>query len=211
LKEKSISNLLMINTIIMLLVLCYPLNTFAKDKKSIAILPFETISMEDMSYVQTGIIEMLHSRLTWKDKVTVIEQKIVEKRLKEIKTQDSNLRIQKLAELTDSDYIVTGSVTRFSDAFSIDTRVYDIKNKKFLTFFEQSTSFNDLIRKMNVISAKINKDVFDRETTGYSNIIKDEKEKEEQKKRQNPEKMMKNFPADQREEKPPFWKFWKYL
>ena len=73
-KIKSISNLLIINTIIMLLVLCYPLNTFAKDKKLIAILPFETISMEDMSYVRTGIIEMLHSRLTWKDKVTVIEQ-----------------------------------------------------------------------------------------------------------------------------------------
>ena len=116
-----------------------------------------------------------------------------------------------MAELTDSDYVVTGSVTRFSDAFSIDTRVYDIKNKKFLTFFEQSTSFNDLIRKMNVISAKINKDVFDRETTAYSNLVKDEKEKEEQRKRQNPEKMMQNFPADQREKKPPFWKFWNYL
>ena len=210
-KEKSISHLLIIKTTLILFILCSSLTAYAKDIKSIAILPFECISAEDMSYVQSGILEMLHSRLAWKDKVEVIEQKIVEKNLKGIKTQDNTLVIQKLAELTHSDYIVTGTVTQYADAFSIDTKIYDIKNKKFLTFFEQSASFNDLIQKMNAVSAKINKEVFDRETAAYSNMVKDEKEKAEQRKRQNPEKMMKDIPMEQRENKRSLWRFWEYL
>ncbi len=183
----------------------------AKEIKTVAVLPFEIIAPEDLSYVQDGIVQMLHSRLVWKDKVSVIEQKKTETRFNQIKDQSSARRIETLAKSLDSDYIVTGSITHFANAFSIDTRIYDIQNKQWMAFSEQSTAINDLIPKMSAISAKINKKVFERETVIYNDLVRQEQEKAEQWKRQNPERMMPDIPAGEREKKSSLWRFWEYL
>jgi TolB-like protein len=183
----------------------------AKEIKTVAVLPFEIIAPEDLSYVQDGIVQMLHSRLVWKDKVSVIEQKKTETRFNQIKDQNSARRIETLAKYLESDYIVTGSITHYADAFSIDTRIYDIQNKQWMDFSEQSTAINDLIPKMSAISAKINKKVFDRETVIYTDLVRQEQEKAEQWTRQNPERLMPDIPAGEREKKSSFWRFWEYL
>ena len=154
---------------------------------------------------------MLHSRLVWKDKVSVIEQKETETRFNQIKDPNTTRRIEALAKSLDSDYVVTGSITHYADAFSIDTRIYDIHNKQWMDFSEQSTAINDLIPKMSAVSAKINKKVFDRETVIYTDLVRQEQEKAEQWKRQNPERLMPDIPAGEREKKSSFWRFWEYL
>ncbi|MDA8135617.1 MAG: FlgO family outer membrane protein [Desulfobacteraceae bacterium] len=179
--------------------------------KTVAVLPFEIIAPEDLSYVQDGIVQMLHSRLVWKDKVSVIEQKKTEIQFNQIKEQNSDRRIESLAKSLGSDYIITGSITHFANAFSIDTRIYDIRNKQWMAFSEQSTAINDLIPKMSAISAKINKKVFDRETVIYTDLVRQEQEKAEQWKRQNPERLMPEMPAGEREKKSSLWRFWEYL
>ncbi len=183
----------------------------AKEMKTVAVLPFEIIAPEDLSYVQDGIVQMLHSRLVWKDKVSVIEQKKTEIQFNQIKEQNSDRRIESLAKSLGSDYIITGSITHFANAFSIDTRIYDIRNKQWMAFSEQSTAINDLIPKMSAISAKINKKVFDRETVIYTDLVRQEQEKAEQWKRQNPERLMPEMPAGEREKKSSLWRFWEYL
>ena len=179
--------------------------------KTVAVLPFEIIAPEDLSYVQDGIVQMLHSRLVWKDKVSVIEQKKTETQFNQIKDQNSARWVETLAESLGSDYIVTGSITHFANAFSIDTRIYDIQNKQWMAFSEQSTTINDLIPKMSAISAKINKKVFDRETVIYTDLVRQEQEKAEQWTRQNPERLMPEMPAGEREKKSSLWRFWEYL
>jgi TolB-like protein len=183
----------------------------AKEIKTVAVLPFEIIAPEDLSYVQDGIVQMLHSRLVWKDKVSVIEQKKTETQFNQIQNQNSDRRIESLAKSLGSDYIITGSITHFANAFSIDTRIYDIQNKQWMAFSEQSTAINDLIPKMSAISAKINKKVFDRETVIYTDLVRQEQEKAEQWKRQNPERLMPEMPAGEREKKSSLWRFWEYL
>jgi TolB-like protein len=183
----------------------------AKEMKTVAVLPFEIIAPEDLSYVQDGIVQMLHSRLVWKDKVSVIEQKKTETQFNQIKDQNSARWVETLAESLGSDYIVTGSITHFANAFSIDTRIYDIQNKQWMAFSEQSTTINDLIPKMSAISAKINKKVFDRETVIYTDLVRQEQEKAEQWTRQNPERLMPEMPAGEREKKSSLWRFWEYL
>lgn len=198
-------------SIIFILLLCFSFNSFAKDKQTIAILPFEIISSEDITYIQSGILRMLHSRLDWKDHVNVVKKRTVTAQLKAIDMNNNNLLIKKIADLTDSDYVLTGSITQFSNAFSIDTKIYDIKNQQFMTFFEQSKIIDDVIPKLNIIAAKINKKVFERKTIVYEKLAKEEKEKAEQWKRQNPEKMMPIIPKGEQEEKSSIWRFWEYL
>lgn len=194
-----------------LLCLSFSTVTQAKEIKTVAVLPFEIIAPEDLAYIQDGIVQMLHSRLVWKDKVSVIEQKRTETQFNQIKDRNSDRRIEILAKSLSSDYIITGSITHFADAFSIDTRIYDIQNKQWMAFSEQSTAINDLIPKMSAISAKINKKVFDRETLIYTDLVRQEQEKAEQWKRQNPERMMPDIPVGEREKKSSFWRFWEYL
>ncbi len=203
-------------SIIAMLIFGFSLNSFAesdmkKSKKTIAILPFEMISSSDISYIQSGTLQMLHSRLFWKNHVNVIEKRIINSHLGDLKTLDQNIVIQKIADLTKSDYVLSGSITQFSNAFSIDARIYDIKNQRFLTFFEQSKLINDVIPKLNVITAKINKKVFDRETIAYAHLAKEEKDKAEQWKRQSPERLMPSIPAGEPGEKKSIWRFWEYL
>ncbi len=194
-----------------LLCLSFSTVSLAKEIKTVAVLPFEIIAPEDLSYVQDGIVQMLHSRLVWKDKVSVIEQKKTDTQFNQIKDQNSDRKIEALAKSLGSDYIVTGSITHFANAFSIDTRIYDIRNKQWMAFSEQSTAINDLIPKMSAISAKINKKVFDRETVIYNDLVRQEQEKAEQWKRQNPERLMPEMPAGEREKKSSLWRFWEYL
>jgi len=211
LKKKSFLNSAALYILLILSFSCSPLTAQAKEIKSIAVLPFEMIAPEDLSYIRDGIVQMLHTRLVWKDKVTVADQKTVGTLLQGIKDKDSTRRIEALAKSTGSDYVLTGSITRFADAFSIDARVYDIQKKQWMAFSEQSTAINDLIPKMSAVSAKINKKIFDRETIIYTDLVRDEQEKFEQLKRQNPERMMPKIPEGEREKKSSFWRFWEYL
>lgn len=210
-KKKSFLNSAALYILLILSFSCSPLTAQAKEIKSIAVLPFEMIAPEDLSYIRDGIVQMLHTRLVWKDKVTVADQKTVETLLQGIKDKDSTRRIEALAKSTGSDYVLTGSITRFADAFSIDARVYDIQKKQWMAFSEQSTEINDLIPKMSAVSAKINKKIFDRETIIYTDLVRDEQEKFEQLKRQNPERMMPKIPEGERGKKSSLWRFWEYL
>ncbi len=184
--------------------------SLAEDKKTIAILPFEMISNEDISYLQEGILQMLHSRLYWEDHVIVIKKRNMNDLLKTIDKNSTNL-VQDILDRTHTDYIMTGSVTQFSDAFSIDTKILDVKNSQSLSFFDQSKNLNEVIPKLNIIAAKINKKVFSRKTATYNKLANDQLKEVEKWKRQNPERMMPQIPQGEKQEKRKWWKFWNYL
>ncbi len=196
--------------IVSVLILTTPVNSFSAELKTIAIMPFETIASNDITYIQSGVLKMLHSRITWKEHISVIPHKTISKLLKTVQSGSKDQQIHQISKLTGSDYVLTGSITQFSEAFSIDTHIYDIKNKRFMTFFEQSKLLSDLIPKVNFIAAKINKNVFNRKTFVYDQLLNTEKEKYEQLRRQNPEKLMPIPKTDPAEKSSP-WKFWEYL
>ena len=201
--------LLLISLFIFFSFLYFPLNAFAKDYKSLAILPFELNAPDDISHIRSGIESMLYSRLYWKDKVKVIDSGSITHQIKIQNSKFTNPSPEQLAELLNLDYILTGYITHFSNAFSIDIRVYDRQKRQWKVFSEQSNSINMLIRKINVISAKINKKLFNREGKVYGKLVKKEKERAEQWKLQNPmERIPSSTEEDKTKKKSPFWKFW---
>lgn len=175
--------------------------------KTVAVLPFQTNAQNDISYISAGILSMLHSRLPWKGQVQVVNKGKTAAALEKIAAASGQKSIYQVGEETNADYIVAGMVTEFGGAFSIDTKVYDIGNNSFYTFFGQSETIDEIIAQVDVVTAKINKKVFDRTTVSYEKFKKENIITEEELRRMNPERMM---PAGQHfeEEEKPWWKIW---
>jgi hypothetical protein len=185
--------------------------------KTIAVLPFKINAPEKLIHVQKGLDRMLYSRLSWKDNVVVIPQKELLSYLSDTdgsKTGTDKVKsgkgIREIARLTHSDFVLAGAITKLGGSFSIDVQVYDIENKRYMAFFDQSQKRGDLIDKTNRIAATINKKIFGRSTLTWEKMEQEQKADVEKQIRKNPEYMMKT-PGWQDAEKSPGWKIWKYI
>jgi TolB-like protein len=186
----------------------------SEEAKTIAILPFTMNSAQELAHVQNGIFYMLYSRLSWQNHVRVIPKTQIQADLTAINTSSQtpgtgNQLVGQIAAKTRSDYVLTGSVTELAGAFSIDAKVYDIQNKRYMAFFEQSKITDDLIDKVDQIAATINKKAFDRSTVTYEQMEQEKQANITRLKRQNPEHLMK-VPAGPQDQGPG-WKVWEYL
>jgi TolB-like protein len=186
----------------------------SEEAKTIAVLPFTMNSAQDLAHVQNGIFYMLYSRLSWQNHVYVIPKTQIQTDLTEVKTSSTttasgNQLVGQIAAKTRSDYVLTGSVTELAGSFSIDAKVYDIQNKRYMAFFEQSKIADDLIDKVDRIAATINKEAFDRSTVTYEQMEQEKQATINRLKRQNPEHLMK-VPTGQQDQGPG-WKVWEYL
>ena len=181
----------------------------AEEVKTLAVLPFTINANEDLSHIQNGVIYMLYSRLSWQDHVVVIPKRQLQDQLSTLGTATGNELIGKIATQTDSDYVLAGSITKLAGSFSIDTQLYDIKNKRFMAFFEQSKDSDELIDKVDRIAATINKEAFNRATVTLERMEREKQAHINQLKRQNPERLM-NVPAGQAESGPG-WRLWEYI
>ena len=179
----------------------------SKKMKTIAIIPFETNSQADISYITSGVLNMLHSRLSWKGNVAVVKTSAVIKELSAITEPSESKTIITLGEKTTADYVITGIVTQFSGAYSIDIKVYNLKEKSFLTFYGQSKTIDKIISEIDIAAAKINKKIFDRTTGSYEKFKKEKVITEEDLRRMNPERMMPSRPIGEDGGKP-WWKIW---
>ncbi|MCK5836086.1 MAG: hypothetical protein KAH09_02375 [Desulfobacula sp.] len=175
------------------------------DIKTIAIIPFETNSQTDITYIASGVMTMLHSRLSWKGHVEMIQKSRVDEALSLLHEPDQTQRVATLKEKTGADYVITGIITELSGAFSIDTRVYELTDNTYLNFYGQSKTIDKVIYEVDILSAKINKKVFHRTTRSYEKFERDRIITQEQLKRINPELMM---PDTMEDEAKPWWKFW---
>jgi TolB-like protein len=179
-----------------------------KEVKTMAILPFTMNAADDLTHIQNGIGNMLYSRLSWRDHVLVIPGKQIQAVLSKMGPITGNQLVSQIAKETSSDYVLTGSVTELAGSFSIDAQVYDIKNKRFMDFYEQSKENDELIDKVDRIAATINHEAFNRSTVTHERMEREKQAHLNKLKRQNPEHLM-NVP-NQKDEGPG-WKVWEYL
>jgi TolB-like protein len=183
--------------------------TAKEDIKTIAILPFKVNAAEKSAMVREGIGHMLYSRLSWRDNVMVIPTKKIKTHLSDI-NNSKPYGIDEIALLTHSDFVLAGTITRLGGSFSIDIQVYDIENKRYMAFFEQSQKKDELVDKINRIAATINKKIFDRSTMAWEKMEQEKHAFIKEQQRKNPEYMMKT-PGWQDTNQSVGWKIWKYL
>ncbi|MCP4116440.1 MAG: hypothetical protein GY737_13720 [Desulfobacteraceae bacterium] len=167
--------------------------------KKIAILPFEVHSQKELSYIGDGIYHMLTSRLSWKERVMVAESN-------ELPASPNN-SMAAVAAATDADYVLSGSITEFNGAFSVDTTVFNPGDNTRETFFSQANSMDEIIPELDILAAKINHKLFDRKTAALETLKEKSPEPEVFDIRANPEKLMPS-PMETNSKDKPFWKVW---
>ncbi len=182
----------------------------ASQVKTIAVIPFEINASKDMPHVSQGLVNMFYARLSWQDHTWVMPPSQVNKKIAGL-DEPQSVQIQTLSQKLDSDYILTGSITELAGSFSIDARIFDMANKRYMAFFEQSDNGDELIAKLDRIAAAINKKVFDRTTLTWDQIEQEQQAAINDAKRKNPEYLMQQNPQWQKTEEKVGWKVWKYL
>ena len=180
---------------------------WANQVQKVAILPFETHSQEEISYIKTGLLNMLETRLAWKEHTLVVESATILKALENTNTADLTGKslAMIMAEKTKADVVLLGSVTEFSGAFSIDARIYDVETESVTTFFSQARSVEEIIPQTSNLAGTINHKIFNRKTA----LLTKESSAPEPAKdllRANPEKLL--FEQFKEKKSKPFWKFW---
>ncbi|WP_020589682.1 FG-GAP-like repeat-containing protein [Desulfobacter curvatus] len=139
------------------------------DTKTVAVIPFEMNSSQDLGFLQNGLFSMLSSRLSDAGKVDVLDRETIDKALAGakasglIKGRLNETSARELGEQMGVDYILFGSLTHYGESLSLDAAMVDVSGqKKTLAFFEQSNAMGDVIPLVNSFAGDINMKVFNR-------------------------------------------------
>jgi len=131
---------------------------WAKDKSTVAVLPFAVHSAENIDYVRQGIGDMLASRISAGEKIEVIGGEGVLAALKEIGKGDqlSLADVYALGQKLKADYVVWGSITKIGNSLSIDAKLVDVAaSKSAVGIFAQTQSMDEVIPKINDFAERI--------------------------------------------------------
>ncbi len=129
----------------------------------VAVIPFKINAAEDLSFLRDGIVDMLISRLSWEDKVVVLNREETAKVLGTAQSPLNASKARKIGAELGVDYILYGSLTVFGNSISIDAKMVDVAgHKPPLVFFNQSQGMDGVIPKINLFTTDINTKVFGR-------------------------------------------------
>lgn len=129
----------------------------------VAVLPFKINAMEDYSFLQDGIQDMLTSRLFWEGKVFVIDKDSTNAAVKSISDFTGKSHALLAGAKLNADYIIYGSLTILGDNASIDAKITDITGQNEpTTIFKQMDNAGQVIPEINLFATDINTRVFHR-------------------------------------------------
>ncbi|MBW1707341.1 MAG: VCBS repeat-containing protein, partial [Deltaproteobacteria bacterium] len=149
--------------IFMLLTLIQAPPSYAKKPQKVAVLPFAMNAERDLSFLREGILDMLASRLFWKDKVMVIEKRLIRGAMKGHQGPITPEYAAKLGQKLDADYVLYGSLTIFAQSVSMDATMASLKKKKPpVTVFVQTKGMEAVIPEINKFAQKVNAKIFGR-------------------------------------------------
>ena len=130
---------------------------WAKEKNSVAVLPFSVHSAENIDYVRRGIGDMLSSRISVSEKIEVISPDALLTAMKETGGKELTMAdIYSLGKKLNADFVVWGSITKIGNSLSIDGKLVDISTyKAAVAFVAQIQNMDEVIPKINDFAQKI--------------------------------------------------------
>jgi TolB-like protein len=144
-----------IAALLLLIALAGPL--WAKDKNTVAVLPFAVHSADNIDYVRQGIGDMLSSRISVNDKIDVIGRDSVQAALQETAGREiGSADAVAIGKKLSADFVVWGSITKIGSSLSIDARLVEIAtNKNEVSIFAQCPTMDEVIPKINEFAQRI--------------------------------------------------------
>ncbi len=141
--------------LIFLTALACPLE--AKEKSTVAVVPFTVHSADNIEYVRQGISDMLASRIAVEGKITVLSKDLVQEAVKEKAGKELTFEeVSALGKKLKADYVVWGSITKIGNSLSIDGKLVDtMANKSTVGIFAQTQGLDEVIPKINDFAQRI--------------------------------------------------------
>lgn len=126
----------------------------------IAFLPFKANATQDMSYLTSGIRDMLASRLASAIGLTVIDKTVVDNALVGTGTPTQTEAFLKLGKTLQADYLVVGSLTALGSSLSLDAKVFDIAKAVPQSFYATAKNESEIIQSIDSLAWDIGEKVF---------------------------------------------------
>ena len=134
-------------------------NTSAADVKRVALIPFKINAKEDLTYLRDGINDMLTTRLSQNESVTVIQRNQVEQAVGAagLKGDITEAEARGIGSELGAAFVMIGSLTVLKENVSIDAKMIDIAgHRPTMAFFEQAGSLGEVISRINTMASQIN-------------------------------------------------------
>lgn len=129
----------------------------------VLILPVSIHAPEDLDYLQTGIRDMLASRLMIDDSVTVIGAAETAAALADAQGPITEKSALSMARKLGADYVVMGSLTLFGSALSTDMRMLQTDSGQVVTTLNQTArDQGEIIGHVDSFAQRVNSTVFGR-------------------------------------------------
>ncbi len=128
----------------------------------IAFLPFKANAPQDMSYLTSGIRDMLASRLASEIGLTVIDKATVDKALASAGTPAQTEGFIKLGKTLQADYLVTGSLTAMGSGLSLDAKFFDVAKGTPQSFYATAKNENEIIQSIDSMAWDMCEKIFAR-------------------------------------------------
>ncbi len=128
----------------------------AGDVKTVAVLPFDVHSSENIDYIQSGVWDMMISRLSLVGKVDVVSKHDVMEALGKKKGDIAMSDAYALGKKMKVDYVVFGSITKIGNSVSLDGKLLDVAAYKSpVDVFSQSQGMDDVIPKISDFAKRV--------------------------------------------------------
>ncbi len=126
----------------------------------IAFLPFKANAPQDMSYLTSGIRDMLASRLASEVGLTVIDKSVVDKALASAGTPTQTEAFLKLAKSLQADFLVVGSLTSMGSSLSLDAKVFEVAKGAPRNFYATAKNESEIIQSIDSLAWDISEKIF---------------------------------------------------
>ena len=153
-----------------------PCSIPAAEPAKVLIFPFNIHSKDDLSFLNTGMIDMLSSRLTKNHNMVIVKlPETTHPDGGEAAVIDEQTAI-KLASDLNADYVVIGSLTVFGNSVSTNAKFIDVKkNESLVTLSEYGGNRGDVLSHVNLFAAGIDTHLFGGEAIALQPPVQKEK------------------------------------
>jgi TolB-like protein len=157
--DKGKNGLKRIYFYLILIIFFLATSTSAADVKRVALIPFKINAKEDLTYLRDGINDMLTTRLSQNERITVIQRSEVEQAVgaAALSGAITEAEARGIGSKLGAAFVMTGSLTVLNENVSIDAKMIDIAgHRPTMAFFEQADSLGEVITKINTMASQIN-------------------------------------------------------
>ncbi|MCK9275134.1 MAG: FG-GAP-like repeat-containing protein [Syntrophales bacterium] len=139
-------------------------------KKTVGVLPFAVNSSENLEYVKNGIWDMLISRLSAGENISVTDKPTISNASAKLEKKEFIAAdAYQIGKKLGIDYVVWGSITKIGNSISLDGKLLDISTYKTpVSIFEQCKGMDDVIPKINQFAQKISYFIVNKELPASS-------------------------------------------